>query len=158
MWSTLLYSTLLCCTVLYCTVLYCTVLYCTEVGNFHFYNHLHLFHPPICSKMILPLLLSSPLFTIPLLTLCHLFPPHSPPRLPYIFIPRTPSIIHFRETRTLVSNVLPIIGMSTNTDQYSRDCALLAGMTLLIAKPFTTSELQAVLDTFRPRIRGDHSV
>ena len=57
-----------------------------------------------------------------------------------------------------MTNVLPIIGMSTNADQYSRDCALLAGMTLFIAKPFTISELQAVVDTFRPRTPGHHSV
>jgi CheY-like chemotaxis protein len=53
-------------------------------------------------------------------------------------------------------NRKPIIissGMSANSDSYSKDCALQAGMNVFLGKPFTIGELQQVLDSFDPRKR-----
>ena len=57
----------------------------------------------------------------------------------------------FRSSVTVDELALPIIGMSANSDSYSKDCALQAGMNLFLAKPFTVGELQTVLELFQPR-------
>lgn len=47
------------------------------------------------------------------------------------------------------------MGMSANSDSYSKECALQAGMNLFLAKPFTIEELQTTLELFQPRRRRD---
>jgi CheY-like chemotaxis protein len=41
---------------------------------------------------------------------------------------------------------LPIIGMSANSDNATKECALDVGMDLFIGKPFIMRELQPLLD------------
>jgi DNA-binding response OmpR family regulator len=63
-----------------------------------------------------------------------------------------------RQSRLVDEFALPIVGMSANSDSYSKDCALQAGMNLFLAKPFTIGELQGVLGLFTCRTRGSTDI
>ena len=58
---------------------------------------------------------------------------------------------NYRTTHVLDKHAVPIVGMSANSDSYSKECSLEAGMNLFLAKPFTMEELQSTLDLFHPR-------
>ena len=58
---------------------------------------------------------------------------------------------NYRTTHVLDKHAVPIVGMSANSDSYSKECSLEAGMNLFLAKPFTMEELQSTLELFHPR-------
>jgi CheY-like chemotaxis protein len=52
---------------------------------------------------------------------------------------------------------LPIIGMSANSDNDTKQCALKCGMDLFIPKPFILSELEPLINQLLIKMRnGDH--
>jgi CheY-like chemotaxis protein len=52
---------------------------------------------------------------------------------------------------------LPIIGMSANSDNATKQCALKCGMDLFIPKPFILSELEPLIHQLLIKMRdGDH--